>query len=1631
MPLETNFNTAPWFDDFDENTKYVKVLGKPGVALQAREFNQLQTMLQKQIERFGDNILKRGTIVDGCNFSFYSNYPYIKISDLQKDGQTAIPSNYVGYRIKSANSQIGLNSHVINYEDGFESTSPDLKTLYLNYINSGVSGDISSFLPNDIVTVYDPKYPIFSVIVTNGGIAFSNTDQVVVVSDIITNVSSGSFTNGEYIYQPSSGANLQIIGVDANTLASSNQVILSLKPRTVDLANATVNTSLWTIANNNPIRNSSNTVTASVEGIIGFGMDGIATTDSTGKIIDFTVTNRGSGYTTLPYVSISSANNTTGLSNLQLAPQNYYANVQVYSTTDSVGSGYAFSISEGIVYQKGYFSLVDPQTIIVAKYSNIPTDVVVGFDTTEEIVNSLQDPSLNDNSFTSKNFNAPGADRLKLIPTLTVATTEQAASNAEFLTLVEWSEGNPFKQNQTTQYNKIENEIARGIFEQSGNYSVDLFEITTKSPADSSLEGSSFDIVVDPGTAYINGHRVSTSANYIINDYKGTDVATSNVHSVTLDYGSFVRIKEVAGVFQFSTGDIVNLYDTAATYLSNTASAIGGSISPVGTKIGTSRMRSMIYYDGSPGSNNAAYKLYLFNVNMNVGKNFRDVKSVYYNGVNKGVADVVTTLDGTLNKNVARLESTNTTGLLFPSGVASMKSSNNNNYIYRTVDQSLTVSNTSGRIIKDISGIANEFFPYSSNLSDADLKTLYMVPSADLSAYNPITGTVSVTSTSANVVGTSTTFLNNLQAGDFIKIANTTSGSAKTKIVSVVNNTFLTLAANVGYTDSSSFVYNFYPKLVPIQMSARVPGQSSHGANVNSNGNILTIQMKYANGSALSIASSNAIAANISLGVNIKRVNVAPLTKTTNRNVFVKIATSNNVGKTAGPWCLGVPDVFRLRAVYIGNSSVSDSSPNAINDFYIDHNQTTDYLDLSYLFLNPSAATTLTNSDYLLVQFDYGTLNQGGFVSTTSYLQEANVTNILVNDSLSLDNLTTFYNSWEVPEVFTSQGIYYDLLNTFDFRPVADKTITPNTNFSNAPLNPAYALTFGNTYNFANDKKFPIPQSSFSTTIDYYLPRIDSVFVDMNNNIFVKNGVAKDGVLSAPLTPQYSMRIGDILIPPYPDIVANPSDQTKEILNTRMGNEVISTNRITAKKLSPFLANTTINANQPMNYTKADIGSIDRRVSALEYYTSLSLLESDIKDRVIHSSTDPTLNRFKYGFYVDDFSTSLYAETNNPQYAAEIRDDKVIPSKYIINNNFLDGGASVPYIDYTLIAQENATVGPNNIHCIPSTPVAYNWILRKELTNKSTGDSQREIDTTSVTLSSLSAPVTLFGYFYSQPSQVQIYQGNTQLFSSNDAVVLTAVDKVRMKSSAVPSGWFQGSDINLNNDFTLSGNGVTNAFKISWNHNPSKGLNYTIITTKNSTLWRYALEYPINSSDVTCPPGPNTHPIIYNGTMLVKDEGIIDGGGGGGGGGDYHRGGGGGDSWDYHNDNPSGGGGGGGGGRVICTHFLKKGMIDKELWRSDLEFTFKYLSPQTVRGYQYWAIPYVKLMRKSKLAEKIMLPFAKARAEELSYQLGKRKSGNIFGKFVRLVGESICYTIGAFVGEQDWEKLWIEKGTIK
>lgn len=99
-------------------------------------------------------------------------------------------------------------------------------------------------------------------------------------------------------------------------------------------------------------------------------------------------------------------------------------------------------------------------------------------------------------------------------------------------------------------------------------------------------------------------------------------------------------------------------------------------------------------------------------------------------------------------------------------------------------------------------------------------------------------------------------------------------------------------------------------------------------------------------------------------------------------------------------------------------------------------------------------------------------------------------------------------------------------------------------------------------------------------------------------------------------------------------------------------------------------------------------------------------------------------------------------------------------------------------------------------------------------------------------------------------------------------------------------------------------------------------------------------------------------------------------------------------------------------------------MLSRELWRADMEYTLKYLPQSMVNGYHLWAIPYVRLMRKSPLAEKLMYPIAYHRAKEIAYQMGYIEKGSIRGKVFRAILEPLCLLLGMFTKEHKYKELW-------
>ena len=528
MGLNTDFNQSPYFDDFDEAKNFHRVLFKPAVAVQARELTQLQTILQNQIERFGDNILTEGTIIQGGNFVEENKLPYAKISDIAKNtsgAEVATDVNqYVG--MKAVGKQTGVEAIIIATSYGLVSQSPNLSTLFLKY--------------------------------TKG--------------NVVANTNVRTFAAGEEI---------QLKAADVNGDYVNDYHLVTVVPTTVDA---------------NPI-----------------------------------------------------------------------------------GTGYGVRCGEGIIYQKGNFIRFENALTIVSKYSSAPDGLVVGFQTAESIVDSNEDSSLLDNANGFNNVNAPGADRLQLVPSLVVKTIAEAKADETFFAIQEYSNGKVVRRRLQTQYSTIEKEMERRTAEESGDYVVSRFKIRSdKDP----VTPTTINAYISSGLAYVDGQRVELLNEIKLPIDEANTFSTVENQDINTNYGMFVNVTSYTGRFDFTTFEQVNLKNTG------------------GTTIGTARVRSVTKESAS------AYRLYIFAVKMGSGYSFKDTRTI---------TSALGTATVTLVGGNAVLVDASFNKLFFPIGKSFIKSvdETETSFIYRT-STDITITTNS------FSFSTADAFPYASGALPSD-----------------------------------------------------------------------------------------------------------------------------------------------------------------------------------------------------------------------------------------------------------------------------------------------------------------------------------------------------------------------------------------------------------------------------------------------------------------------------------------------------------------------------------------------------------------------------------------------------------------------------------------------------------------------------------------------------------------------------------------------------------------------------------------------------------------------------------------------------------------------------------------------------------------------------------------------
>src|SRR5690625_825502 len=143
-----NTRLKPYFNDYDENKGYHTILFRPSYAVQTRELNQIQTLFQKQIERFGNHVFKNGSVVIPGAINHDNEYRYVKVTLNNYSDIVDRVLQEIDLRLVTQSN--GLIARVM---EAVDTKDEDPFTFYVRYTNSGNSGELTKFEVNDVANI--------------------------------------------------------------------------------------------------------------------------------------------------------------------------------------------------------------------------------------------------------------------------------------------------------------------------------------------------------------------------------------------------------------------------------------------------------------------------------------------------------------------------------------------------------------------------------------------------------------------------------------------------------------------------------------------------------------------------------------------------------------------------------------------------------------------------------------------------------------------------------------------------------------------------------------------------------------------------------------------------------------------------------------------------------------------------------------------------------------------------------------------------------------------------------------------------------------------------------------------------------------------------------------------------------------------------------------------------------------------------------------------------------------------------------------------------------------------------------------------------------------------------------------
>ncbi len=878
--------------------------------------------------------------------------------------------------------------------------------------------------------------------------------------------------------------------------------------------------------------------------------------------------------------------------------------------TDAIGKGSLATIQRGVYYVNGHFCLVDKQTIVLDKYSNTPS-YRIGLLVTESTVTPEEDETLLDNAQNSFNFAAPGAHRYSIDLTLTkrgITSTD----DEDFIELIRVVDGRIKTIVDTTEYSLLGKELARRTYDESGDYTVREFPIDIREHRNNNRGAWT------QNTAYLIGDIVTNAGKFYFAKNSGTSVTTAPTHT--------------SGTAFDGPGSTGIRWEYTETPQYNRGIHLDGSESKlaIGLEPGKAYVRGFeiekdsttyIAVDKARDYNQATNAIipatvgnYVLVTNVNNAPPIDTLERVtLYNrvtGSSRGAIPSGAQIVGTARVRFMEWND----GLPF---------GNSSVYKLGLFDVQLNSGFDFNRDVKAFWAAA------TSGSTDTNLAF-----SADISPIvTPLIG--SVTASGTTVTGTGTSFQTDLRAGDFISV-----NGALYRVDSITSQTSLTLSTSLTATGAAFGIVSttiqepgntslIFPLPYYAVRSIRRDGNpaiNTWPALASSGINDLTyrVYQKFtvnATGTTAVISTSgtfdSAAETDNYICIDNDADNGGAVFTPSSIVVTGSTATINGC-PGSGRSITVIASVIRNGAGFEKTKTLTTATPMTFTTAATAQEPTlllehADVFRIISIKMAPGSAfgTTPAASAYTVDISDRYDFDNGQ--RSTHY----DLSRLVLKPSYSAPSnpIRIEYEYFEHGtgdyfDVNSYTGIDYkqiptNLRDAIDFRPrVANKSAGTTRNF----IGTGASVT-------------GVPKRGVDIEADftYYLARTDKIALDFNGVFSSIKGVPSLNP-GAPEDPALGMILYTLNLEPYTFTSLGSSVQVEKVENKR--------------------------------YTMRDIGKLEKRIDNLEYYTSLSLLETETQSLKIQD--DVGLDRLKNGFIVDNFTGNNIANSRSEDYFCSI-----------------------------------------------------------------------------------------------------------------------------------------------------------------------------------------------------------------------------------------------------------------------------------------------------------------------------------------------------------------------------------------